>query len=173
MTPAPSRSSLRTVALAAPPLLAALLVAHLALGRIPLPPGDVVAALLGRPREAFHASVVVDLRLPRALVGLAAGCLLAVSGALLQVATRNSLAEPGLTGVSAGAALGVVALLAAGGTSGAAPAAAMAGGVAAGALAWWTAGRARSSPGRILLVGALVSALCAALTSALLLGRRE
>lgn len=155
---------------------AALLTAHLAVGRLPLPPDDVWAALTGSPTSAFHRVLVVDLRLPRALVGLGAGALLALSGAVLQAVTRNPLAEPGLVGVTTGAALGVVASLAVAAGTGLSPAptvAALLGGLAAGAATWLVAGRHRSDPGRLVLVGALVAALCTALTSLLLLGRRD
>lgn len=150
---------------------AALLTAHLAVGRTPLAPGEVWAALTGTPVTGFHQVLVQDLRLPRALVGLGAGALLALSGALLQSVGRNPLAEPGLVGVSAGSALGVVVALALG-FAASAPAALL-GGLAAGALTWAAAGRRRADPGRLVLVGALVGALCTALTSVLLLGRRD
>ncbi len=52
--------------------------------------------------------VIVDIRLPRALLGLMAGAGLAVSGAVMQGLFRNPLADPGVVGVSAGASFGAV-----------------------------------------------------------------
>lgn len=48
--------------------------------------------------------VIKDLRFPRIIIGLLAGAALSVSGALLQAVMRNPLAEPGIIGVSSGAA---------------------------------------------------------------------
>jgi iron complex transport system permease protein len=56
--------------------------------------------------------VVTTLRLPRLLAGAMAGAALAVSGAVMQAATGNPLASPGLLGVNAGAAFAVVAAMA-------------------------------------------------------------
>ncbi len=52
--------------------------------------------------------VMLDLRLPRMFVAILVGAVLGLAGALLQTITRNGLAEPGLLGVNAGAALAVV-----------------------------------------------------------------
>ena len=62
-----------------------------------LPDGDELAKI-----------TVVDLRFPRALVGIALGATLAVAGALLQTITRNPLASPSLLSVNSGAALAMV-----------------------------------------------------------------
>ncbi|MFC4158685.1 FecCD family ABC transporter permease [Chitinimonas lacunae] len=73
--------------------------------------GDSLAFLFGAPaaRADLHLhNVIVSLRLPRMLAALLVGSALGVAGALMQAVTRNPLAEPGLLGVNAGAALGVV-----------------------------------------------------------------
>jgi iron complex transport system permease protein len=68
-----------------------------------------LAQALGLPADGSVSSVqsatVLQLRLPRVLLGVMAGATLAVSGAALQGLLRNPLAEPGLIGVSSGAAL--------------------------------------------------------------------
>lgn len=64
------------------------------------------AEALGLPVQDYSA--VVDLRLPRTVIALAAGTALGLAGALMQVLTRNPLAEPGILGVNAGAAFAVV-----------------------------------------------------------------
>ena len=63
--------------------------------------------------DPFAWSLVLQLRAPRLVLALAAGSLLALCGASLQAQFRNPLAEPGLIGVSAGAALGAALALAA------------------------------------------------------------
>ena len=53
-------------------------------------------------------TILLELRLPRALLGLMVGATLGLSGAALQGLLRNPLAEPGIVGVSSSAALGAV-----------------------------------------------------------------
>ena len=90
--------------------LAALGVLALAVGDLPTGPGDVLAALLGRGDQLVRDVVVID-RLPRVVVAGLAGAALAVSGTVLQGATRNPLADPTLLGISGGAACGALGLL--------------------------------------------------------------
>jgi iron complex transport system permease protein len=65
----------------------------------------------GSPSERF---IVLDLRLPRVLLGILVGGGLALAGAVFQALLRNPLAEPYILGVSGGAAAGTVTLLAIG-----------------------------------------------------------
>ncbi len=92
--------------------LLALLIALTALvsllaGRVWLPP-VLVWHDLWSPGPHLATLIVTELRLPRAVLALLVGAVLGLSGAVLQGVTRNPLAEPGLLGVSAGAALGAV-----------------------------------------------------------------
>ncbi|WP_114588067.1 FecCD family ABC transporter permease [Microbacterium arborescens] len=86
--------------------LVLVVAASLAVGANPLSPGTVAAVLRGEgsPEATF---VVAELRIPRTVVGLLAGAALGVAGALMQAFTRNPLADPGILGVNAGAALAV------------------------------------------------------------------
>jgi iron complex transport system permease protein len=59
------------------------------------------------PAQTSH-KIILDLRLPRTLVGMLVGAALGLSGAILQGATRNPLADPGILGINAGATLCVV-----------------------------------------------------------------
>ncbi|MFC5187939.1 FecCD family ABC transporter permease [Actinomadura harenae] len=97
------------LAIAALALLAAVL-ASLALGSRAIAPGHVVDALLahGGDRLTEEDVIVRSLRVPRTVVGLAAGSALAVAGVLMQALTRNPLADPRIMGVTSGASLGVV-----------------------------------------------------------------
>jgi len=61
--------------------------------------------------DAGAAAILLDIRLPRVLLALMVGACLAVSGAILQGLFRNPLADPGLVGVSSGAALGAISVI--------------------------------------------------------------
>lgn len=85
----------------------------LALGPVSLPLGDILRAglrLLGMPidRTGLEQAELIlgQIRLPRTLLGLAVGAVLALSGVAMQGLFRNPLADPGLVGVASGAALG-------------------------------------------------------------------
>lgn len=84
-------------------LLAAAFVLSLLAGRVWLPPHEIFGA-----HNDLARLIVTDLRLPRSVLALLVGASLGLSGAVLQGLTRNPLAEPGLLGVSTGAALGAV-----------------------------------------------------------------
>jgi iron complex transport system permease protein len=79
----------------------------LLIGRVWIDP-RVVVHELSLPGPHLGALIFTDLRLPRAVLACIVGASLGVSGAVLQGLTRNPLAEPGLLGVTAGAALGAV-----------------------------------------------------------------
>jgi len=84
--------------------LAGALVLSVALGSVPLPLDRVLAALAFQSSQGDEL-VVWQIRLPRALAAAFVGAALGISGAALQGLLRNPLAEPGILGVSATAAL--------------------------------------------------------------------
>jgi iron complex transport system permease protein len=88
-------------------LVAALFVASLFTGRVWLTPGELLGGQDVAETELARL-ILVELRLPRALLGLLVGASLGLCGAVLQGLTRNPLAEPGLLGISSGAAFGAV-----------------------------------------------------------------
>ena len=88
-------------------LLALMFTVSLLAGRVWLPLGEVWHGLMS-PDANLAATIITQLRLPRAVLALEVGAALGLAGAVLQGVTRNPLAEPGLLGVSAGAALGAV-----------------------------------------------------------------
>nr|WP_162884250.1 iron chelate uptake ABC transporter family permease subunit [Pseudomonas sp. phDV1] len=101
----------------------------LALGPVSLPLGDTLRAalrLLGVPLAA-DASVqqaeliLAQIRMPRTLLGLAVGMVLALCGVAMQGLFRNPLADPGLVGVSSGAALGAAVAIVGGAAFGGLP----------------------------------------------------
>ena len=93
--------------LAAVVVLVFLAGASLAVGARDVPPGTVWQALTAfDPANGDHA--VVQARIPRTVLGLLAGGALGLAGAAMQGVARNPLADPGIIGVNAGAALAVV-----------------------------------------------------------------
>jgi iron complex transport system permease protein len=88
-------------------LLMVAVLASLAVGSRGIAPGHVLHALL-RPGDDAETVIVRALRVPRTVIGVAAGAGLAVAGVLMQALTRNPLADPRIMGVSSGASLGVV-----------------------------------------------------------------
>lgn len=95
--------------------LAAAATASLALGSVRIPPGQVLDALTGQAGPSPYRTIVLDVRLPRVLLGAVVGAGLAVVGAVLQALVRNRLADPFLLGISSGASAGAVLVLVAGG----------------------------------------------------------
>ena len=165
-------------------LLAAAAVASLALG----PTGITLASLpralasaLGMMSDATSAReqlVLVDIRLPRTLIGMFVGASLAIAGAIMQGLFRNPLADPGLIGVSSGAALAAVATIALGNGIAAPllqplgiyalPIAAFVGGMSVTAVLMLIAGRhGQLMVGTLLLAGIALAALTGAITGLL------
>lgn len=156
--------------------LGGLVVIAVAVGSTPLPFGVVAetlwASVFGAP-DADSASptdrIVLDLRLPRALLALMVGAGLGVVGCLLQTVTRNDLADPFLFGLSSGAAAGAVLVITVTGDVlgiWTLPLAAFVGGMLASAIVLLLVSRLRSQgPARLVLAGLAVSFLFMALTN--------
>ncbi len=88
-------------------LVLALLVSSLAIGYAPIDFGAAVRQVI-RGEDGIPAVVLMELRLPRALLGALVGFSLGLTGAALQGLSRNPLADPGVVGISGAAALGAV-----------------------------------------------------------------
>ena len=90
-------------------ILCVVALAALKSGAIPISWSELYSLLFHSAEgDAFQRSVVFQLRLPRIMFAMIVGSALAVSGTAMQALFRNPLAEPGLIGLSAGAALGAV-----------------------------------------------------------------
>ncbi|MFC3033420.1 FecCD family ABC transporter permease [Pseudoalteromonas fenneropenaei] len=89
------------------------LLAALAIGAVTIPAQDVITALWQYDAQNLLHKIVLELRLPRAILAFTAGAGLALAGMMLQTVTRNPLADPYLFGISSGASFGVVVLFAA------------------------------------------------------------
>ena len=161
-------SSLRPGAL----LVALGLLVLLAFG-LSLASGSVSLSLLGAAQDALGEDpsvaglILLEVRLPRALLAATVGATLGLSGAALQGLLRNPLADPGIIGVSATAALGAVLVIYFGLNRAFAPALPLAGMLGAGLaviLILALAGRG-SSVFTLILAGVAVNAFAGALTS--------
>lgn len=147
-------------------------VAGVAIGAKAVPLDGVWQALVA-PTGTEDDIVVRSLRIPRTVLGVLVGAALGLAGALMQGHTRNPLAEPGLLGVNAGAALAVVIGIYTFGVTSLvgyvwfAFAGALVAAVAAFVLG--STGRGGPTPVTLALAGAAVTALLSALTSAVIL----
>jgi iron complex transport system permease protein len=156
-------------------LLAGVLVVSVTLA-VTIGPADIsfaevwgsIASHLGAgesPLSLIRDGIVWELRLPRVLTAAAVGAGLAVSGAVMQGLTRNSLADPYLLGLSSGASLGAVSVILLG-LSIVVPLAAFLGALGALAATLLLANSLGAiTPTRTVLAGLAVSSLASALTS--------
>jgi iron complex transport system permease protein len=176
--PAPAASRRRRIGLAAGLALATgglvlICLASIAIGAKAIPLGTVIDALFHvDPANPDHL-IIRSLRIPRTVVGLLAGSALGVGGAVMQGLTRNPLADPGILGVNAGAALFVVIGIYGFGLSSllgyvwfAFAGAALASGLV---YALGSLGREGATPVKLALAGAAVTAMLGSITSAILL----
>ncbi|MFH0521112.1 iron ABC transporter permease [Streptomyces sp. M41] len=150
-------------------VLAGVTIAAVLLGDSKLLLGDVLNWAQGRAGRAI--TFVLDTRVPRVLAALLAGGALALAGTLVQAVTRNPLAEPGVLGVSGGAALGAVLLVTTVPSVGSwsVAAAAFAGAALASLLVFGLAARGGFQQNRLVLVGFGVATGTAALISLLII----
>ncbi len=137
----------------------------LSIGALGIPLAELVPALFGRG-DAIHITIMQDLRAPRTVLALVIGAGLGASGAALQAYTRNPLADPGILGFSATAALGAVLALYFGYRDWIVPTALLGAGLGAGLLLAM-AGR-RQSATLLILTGVGIGALATALTGLLM-----
>ncbi len=155
----------------------------LAVGPVGIAPSRVVAILLhAAPADvdgARDAIIVLDVRLPRTVLAILVGAATAVAGAVMQGLFRNPLADPGIVGVSSGAALAaalwiVLGASALGGALGVAaglglPLAAFAGGLlATGVLQLIATREGRTSVVVVLLAGIALTGFTSAMTGLLI-----
>jgi iron complex transport system permease protein len=152
------------------------MIINIGVGEYPIAPWDVVKTVLGLDTgNPDHVFIVMTLRLPRMLVGWLVGIALGVAGSIVQGLTRNPLASPDLTGMTAGASLAAVTLIVAFPKVPFAfvPVAAFAGGFIVALLLYVLAWRTNhagggSSPIRLILVGIGLSATLSAIISVMI-----
>lgn len=170
-------------------LVAAVAIFSVGVGAVPIPPSRIVKLVLhasADPASARDALVILNIRLPRTLLGLMVGAGLAVSGALMQGLFRNPLADPALVGVSAGAGLAAATIIVLGGgvlrslglpgplPYAVLPAGAFLGGLAATLGLYLVATRSgRTSVTTMLLAGIALGALTGAMTGLLVFASND
>ncbi len=152
--------------------LAAVLAGALALGALRIPLHEVWHTLLGAQEARM---IILDMRLPRALIAALVGACLAMSGALLQTVTRNGLVSPDIVGISAGASVGAVILILLFPASPPVltPLFAFCGGALAAGLIYVLSWKNGVEPLRLVLVGIGITAICLALRDAIVLKAPE
>ncbi|AHH18359.1 putative ferric enterobactin transport system permease protein [Nocardia nova SH22a] len=144
----------------------------LCVGARHIPPGVVLDALRGIGSDEDHR-IIRDLRVPRTVAGVLAGLGLGIGGAAIQSLTRNPLADPGLLGVNAGAALAITIAVGAFGLS--APTAYVwfalggAGLIAVLVYVIGSGGRGGVDPVRLVLAGVALAAVLGGIVSAITL----
>lgn len=150
-------------------LLVSCMVLSILLGDVSIDAETTLRTLLspGQSSGDFH-DIIWQVRLPRVLIALVVGAALSVSGYILQVLTRNTLADPYLTGVSSGACVCVALAVALGLNFDLVPFAGLAGGLIASVIVAYVA-RSHDYQGlsvtRLLLAGVVLSTFLIALTS--------
>lgn len=136
-------------------------------------PFDKTWQMLWHPDGSNTAIIIQSYRIPRTLLAVVVGAALGIGGALLQALTRNPLADPGLVGVNIGAASGVVVAIGFLGITGVLGYVwfALAGAAIASVVVYMlsSAGGSRSSPDRLILAGAALTAVLYAANTAVLL----
>lgn len=147
--------------------LALCIVLALASGPAAIGVGDVADVIRGVASDGASVDIVLRVRLPRVVLGVLVGAALATAGAIFQALLRNPLADPYVLGVSGGAALAGIAVLALGSVAGiptgSVPLAAFGGGLLATALLYWVSGGpGRSGPTGLLLTGVVFNAFASA-----------
>lgn len=156
-----TRPSPRTVVLLLALGLIVVTIGASASGAVPIAWARLPALLFGTapPEDELSQRILVDIRMPRVLFSALNGAALAITGATMQALFRNPLAEPGLVGISSGAALGAVTaiVLGGGGFMATAPAA-FAGSLAATWLAW-NLGRRFHAVSGLLLAGIAINTI--------------
>jgi len=146
-------------------VLGLLALTSLGVGDMRLGPARICAGLLHR--DDLAATVLWNIRLPRMLVAMLVGAALAASGLVMQAYFRNSLASPGLLGVTSGGAAGAVVMIGLGWASASIfvlPVAAICGALMATGMVVLLARRGASTE-RLLLAGVALNALLGAVTS--------
>jgi iron complex transport system permease protein len=171
MTTARDRRGLLILVLAVA-LLAVMVIVSLMIGARAVAPWVVIEAFVRPDPDSADHIVILTQRVPRTIIGILAGAALALAGTLIQGLTRNPLADPGLLGINAGASVAVLGAITLWGIT--SPSGfvwfAFAGAAAAAVLVALigTRGPDGTSPAKLALTGAAVTAGLTAVTTLIL-----
>lgn len=153
------------------------IVAAIALGSVVIPASDVLVIVMAKfSGQEIHqiapalVDIVWDIRVPRVILAALVGAGLALSGTIMQASVQNPLAEPFILGIASGASVGAVVAILLGYLLGAAnvgvPLWAFGGAIVATLAVLMLAGMGKKiSTVKLVLAGAVVSALCTALSN--------
>ncbi len=137
-------------------------------GAIHIPFSDLIAVLSGQ-QQSVYRTIIIDLRIPRVLVGMLVGACLAASGALLQGVMKNPLADPGIIGVSAGGGMAaMITMVMLPQFSYLLPITAFIGAFVTAIVIYVMAWENGASPVKIVLAGVAVNALLGAVTNGIM-----
>ena len=101
------KRSFKITALVLSTLLLAAFILYLSWGSYKIAPIDIIKTLLGQGTK-LQRTALINIRVPRMLVGISVGVALSTAGALLQTITKNELADSSIIGINAGAAVAAV-----------------------------------------------------------------
>lgn len=137
------------------------------LGSLDISYGELIKGIFINSNEG-NMSIIRELRFPRIIIAVLVGGNLAICGVLLQVVVKNPLADPGITGISAGASLvAVLIMVLFPGLSNLKPILAFCGGLISALLVFSIAYDKGFSPLRIILAGVAINAILSAMSSIL------
>lgn len=144
-------------------LLGGVVVMSVLSGAYTITPGSALRILTGgaNAEMALDSRILLDIRLPRIVLGLVVGAGLALAGAVMQALFRNPLADPGLIGISSGAALGAVAAIVLGGGAFMTLVPAAFAGSLLATFCAYLLGRRTAGVAGLLLAGIAINAVCA------------
>ncbi len=164
----PEHKKRRLTALCGALLLVGGLVLSIAKGSVDIPLWDLVLVFVDPDINEGFYQVVMNIRLPRVLVGGLVGINLALSGAILQSVLKNPLADPGIIGISAGAGLAaMVVMILFPAYSALIPPAAFIGAICAALIIYFIAYDGGAHTLRLVLAGVALSAFLGAFMSTL------
>lgn len=156
------------LAVVLPALLIVVSLYSIAYGAISIPLSDLLAVLSGQ-QDSVYRTIIMDLRLPRVLIGMLVGACLAASGSLLQGVMKNPLADPGIIGVSAGGGLAaMITMVILPQFSYLLPVTAFIGAFITAIIIYFMAWEHGASPVKIVLAGVAVNALLGAVTNGIM-----
>jgi iron complex transport system permease protein len=143
---------------------AALAAVSLSVGEIPLSPGEILGAMIGRA-DTVANFVITELRGPRLLAAVLVGASLGTAGGIVQSVVRNPIASPDVIGITAGAsASGITAIVLFGATGAVLFSSVVVGAVVVALLVGVIAWRGGLASNRLVLVGIGIAAIATSVT---------
>lgn len=148
-------------------MLIFIMLISMKVGSIDITFKELISGIITNQNDG-NIGIIKDLRLPRVIIAVFVGANLAISGVLLQAVMKNPLADPGITGISAGASLvAIVIMIFVPELNSLKPIMAFGGGSLAAILVYSIAYKNGLSPIRIVLAGIAINAMLGSISSVL------